>query len=110
PATPPGRHRRRARTPAAPLPVPAGQAPPQVGEIEVAAVAGRTVPLALTVTVEAVPDPAEPLLHRWECRIERLTSEAEETPPAAPKADVRGGPRRGRRKRTRPNSSHGKSR
>ncbi|HLU26794.1 MAG TPA: hypothetical protein VKZ65_00045 [Glycomyces sp.] len=93
-ATTPGRHRLRVRTPAAPLPVPAGQAPPQVREIEVTAVAGRTVPIALTVTVEAVPDPAEPLLHRWECRIERLTSEAEETPPAAPKADVRGGLRR----------------
>lgn len=92
--TTPGRHRVRVRTPAAPLPVPAGQAPPQVREIDVATAAGRTATLALTVTVKAVPDPTEPLLHQWECRIERLAAEPERPPRAAPKADVRGGLRR----------------
>ena len=52
-------------------------------------VPGLTVPLALTVGIEAVPDPIEPVLHRWRCGIERFTFEAERQPRAAPKADVR---------------------
>ncbi len=92
--TAPGRHRVRVRTPEAPLPVPSGQAPPQIGDVAIDAAEGATAALELTIAVEAVPDPTEPLLHQWQCRIERLAPALERPVPAAPKADVRGGLRR----------------
>ncbi len=84
----PGRHRVSVRTPGAPLPVPSGQAPPQTGVLEIEAAEGRTTALDLTVTVKAVPDASEPLLHHWDCRIARFAPEIEPPPAAAPQAEA----------------------
>ena len=90
----PGRHRVRASTPDAPLHVASGAAPPETGTVEIDVAQGETVALDLIVIVKAVPDPAEALLHAWDCRIEAFTSASEAPSRFAPKADVRGGIRR----------------
>ena len=91
---PPGRHRIEARTPGPPLPVPSGAAAPEARTVTVDLATGQAVRLELVVTVTAVPDPQEAVLHRWSCTIDRFEECEERSRPEAPKADVRGGLRR----------------
>lgn len=89
----PGHHRLDVRTPEPPLPA-AEQLPPDTGAVEIDLAAGQVAAIRLTVAVKAVPDRAEPALHHWSCRIERLESAPEPTPGPTPRADIRGGLRR----------------
>ncbi|MQM28525.1 hypothetical protein [Glycomyces albidus] len=90
---PPGPHRLTVRTPLPPLAVPRAAEPEErTAAFEVQD--GDVTMIGLTVSVHAVPDPVEPLLHRWECRIDGFgPSDRSEAVPA-PLADVRGGLRR----------------
>lgn len=94
---PPGSHCLTVRTPASPLPLHTSRGPADPPDSRSATVnleAGQVARVDLTVSVTAVPDPAEPLLHRWLCRINRLGPAPTSDTPPAPKADVRGGLRR----------------
>lgn len=68
----PGRHRLEVRTPQSPLPVRGGQAASDVQSIDFTVQEGNTAGIDVTVTVDAVPDPDEPVLHGWTSRVVRL--------------------------------------
>lgn len=86
----PGRHRVDVRTPEAPLPVlGADESAAEVAAFDVAA--GQVARIELVVDVTAVPDPEQPLLHRWSTRIDRFGPQRAPSDTPAPKADLRGG-------------------
>ncbi|MFG3342529.1 hypothetical protein [Glycomyces sp. NPDC048151] len=91
---PPGTHRLDVRTPASPLPVEGEAHEPHSAAATVNLGEGEVARIDLAVTVTAVPDPERPVLHLWHCKIDRLGPAREPEPPAAPRADVRGGLRR----------------
>lgn len=68
----PGRHRLEVRAPQSPLPVRDGQGSADVQAIDFSVQEGSTAGIDVTVMVNAVPDPAEPILHRWTSRVIRL--------------------------------------
>ncbi|MEV3939333.1 hypothetical protein AB0K52_25555 [Glycomyces sp. NPDC049804] len=91
---PPGRHLVQALTPASPLPVSTAAGPPETGRTDIEIGPGQVVRVELLVAVTAVPDPREPVLHGWSCRIVEFGPAAAPVRPQAPKADLRGGLRR----------------
>jgi hypothetical protein len=91
---PPGTHRLEARTPAAPFPVEGEARPPHTAASTFTVAAGQVARIDLAVTVTAVPDPLRPVLHLWDCRIDRFGPATDRATPEAPKADLRGGLRR----------------
>lgn len=68
----PGSHRLTVRAPGAPMPVRGGRESAEVQSIEFTVGEGSTAGVDVTVTVEAVPDLTEPVLHRWTSRVIRL--------------------------------------
>jgi hypothetical protein len=91
---PPGRHALEVRTPASPLPVTTGPDAPETRSTGFEIAPGQMVRIELAVAVTAVPDPRDPVLHLWACRIDDFGPAAARPLPQAPKADVRGGMRR----------------
>ncbi|THV41878.1 hypothetical protein [Glycomyces buryatensis] len=85
----PGEHHVKVQTPGSPLPVPGGEAPPQTLEAPLSIAHGQTELAELQVNVWAVPDPTEPILHRWACGIDYFGPERRRPKPARPRQRIR---------------------